>query len=147
MRDCHGIQGTAAWRRVRRDVRTQGLRPDIALSPKRAAKAHAICAARDSGPARLPLSWGKFREPVDEVGKALVQMRSPRPETSRGPLNVTLATHRLVQQERHGGESVWQTVDRMPDGLLRLRAEAAPGSRVRARDEIWARPISFCLSG
>ena len=30
---------------------------------------------------------------TEEVEKALVQMRSPRPETTRGTLNVTLAAH------------------------------------------------------
>ncbi len=61
---------------------------------------------------------------VEEVEKALVQMRSPRPETTRGTLNVTLAAHRLIMQERRGDEPIWRTVDRMLDELLRLRGAA-----------------------
>ena len=52
-------------------------------------------------------------------------MRSPRPETTRGTLNVTLAAHRVFMAERIGDEPLWQTVDRVVDELLRLRAEAA----------------------
>ena len=50
--------------------------------------------------------------PVEEVEKALVQMRSPRPETTRGTLNVTLAAHKLIMTERRGDEPIWQTMDR-----------------------------------
>ena len=64
--------------------------------------------------------------PQDEVEKALVQMRSARPETTRGTLNVTLAAHRLIMKERIGDEPIWQTMDRMLDELLRLRSAAAP---------------------
>ncbi len=62
--------------------------------------------------------------PRDEVEKALVQMRSARPETTRGTLNVTLAAHRLIMTERIGEEPIWQTMDRMLDELLRLRTSA-----------------------
>lgn len=67
--------------------------------------------------------------PRDEVEKALVQMRSARPETTRGTLNVTLAAHRLIMKERIGEEPIWQTMDRMLDELLRLRT-AAPRKKV-----------------
>lgn len=62
---------------------------------------------------------------LEEVEKALVQMRSRRPETTRGTLNVTLAAHRFVLAERQGDEPLWQTMDRLVDELIRLRAEAA----------------------
>ena len=77
--------------------------------------------------------------PVEEVEKALVQMRSRRPETTRGTLNVTLAAHRLVLAERRGDEPLWQTMDRLLDELLRLRAVAAPPRRARAANP--ARPL------
>ncbi len=64
--------------------------------------------------------------PQDEIEKALVQMRSARPETTRGTLNVTLAAHRLIMKERIGDEPIWQTMDRMLDELLRLRGASAP---------------------
>ncbi len=60
--------------------------------------------------------------PLDEIEKTLVQMRMPRPETTRGTLNVTLAAHALIMRERQGDEPIWTTVDRILDELLRLRA-------------------------
>ena len=73
---------------------------------------------------------------VQEVReKALVQMRMPRPETTRGTLNVTLAAHALVTKERQGNEPMWQTMDRMLDELLRLRAAEAARARRRREDE------------
>ena len=65
------------------------------------------------------------KELKDQVEKALVQMRSPRPESTRGTLNVTLAAHRFVLAERHGDEPLWQTIDRLVDELIRLRQRAA----------------------
>ena len=52
-------------------------------------------------------------------------MRNPRPETTRGTLNVTLAAHRFVLSERQGDEPLWQTMDRLVDELIRRRAETA----------------------
>ncbi len=100
--------------------RTQALRPSIALDAKAAAKARKL---RRGGaePSAIAELMGVA---VEEVEKALVQMRSPRPETTRGTLNVTLAAHRLIMQERRGDEPIWQTVDRMMDELLRLRSSA-----------------------
>ena len=101
--------------------RTQALRPAIALDEKEAAKARKLRRA-GAEPAAIAEAMGV---PLEEVEKALVQMRSPRPETTRGTLNVTLAAHRLIMQERRGDEPIWQTMDRMLDELLRLRATAA----------------------
>ncbi|UFN50402.1 hypothetical protein LPC08_07225 [Roseomonas sp. OT10] len=99
--------------------RTQALRPSIALQPKQRDKARQL---RRQGlePAQIAEA---LNVPLEEVEKALVQMRMPRPETTRGTLNVTLAAHRLVMQERKGNEPIWVTMDRMLDELLRLRAE------------------------
>ena len=108
--------------------RTQALRPAIALDEKEAAKARKLRRA-GAEPAAIAEAMGV---PLEEVEKALVQMRSPRPETTRGTLNVTLAAHRLIMQERRGDEPIWQTMDRMLDELLRLRATAAsPPTRRR----------------
>lgn len=98
--------------------RTQALRPSIALEPREQAKARKLRRA-GAEPVAIAEAMGV---PVEEVEKALVQMRSPRPETTRGTLNVTLAAHRLIMQERVGDEPIWQTVDRMLDELLRRRA-------------------------
>ena len=102
--------------------RTQALRPAIALTPPEAAKARAL-RRRGEEPEAIA---ARFGVPVEEVEKALVQMRSPRPETTRGTLNVTLAAHRFIMAERRGEEPIWQTMDRLVDELIRLRAEAAP---------------------
>lgn len=107
--------------------RTQALRPSIALDPRAQAKARKLRRA-GAEPAAIAEALGT---PVEEVEKALVQMRSPRPETTRGTLNVTLAAHRLIMQERVGDEPIWQTVDRMLDELLRRRASVSE-RRVRA---------------
>ena len=107
--------------------RTQALRPAIALDAKEAAKARKLRRA-GAEPAAIAEALGA---PVEEVEKALVQMRSPRPETTRGTLNVTLAAHRLIMQERRGDEPIWQTIDRMLDELLRLRSGVA-AKRTRA---------------
>ncbi len=110
--------------------RTQLLRPAIALDEKQAALARRMRRA-GAEPGAIAETMGL---PLEEIEKALVQMRSPRPETTRGTLNVTLAAHRLIMQERVGDEPVWQTVDRMLNELLRLRAapprrKAAPAAQ------------------
>ena len=111
--------------------RTQALRPSIALTPAEATKARSLRRKGDE-PAAIA---AKFGVPIEEVEKALVQMRSPRPETTRGTLNVTLAAHRFVMAERKGDEPLWQTIDRLLDELIRLRAAeggakaAAPAKR------------------
>ena len=102
--------------------RTQMLRPSIALSAKQVSQARRM---RRAG-AEPDAIAEAMALPQDEVEKALVQMRSARPETTRGTLNVTLAAHRLIMKERIGEEPIWQTMDRMLDELLRLRAVAAP---------------------
>ncbi|HEY0419429.1 MAG TPA: hypothetical protein VGC80_07910 [Acetobacteraceae bacterium] len=110
--------------------RTEVLRPPMLLSPQQAAQARRLRRAGHE-PDQIATALGL---PPEEVEKALMQMRSPRPETTRGTLNVTLAAHRLIMQERRGDEPIWQTVDRMIDELLRLRAAATrrrkPGTEV-----------------
>ena len=105
--------------------RTQLLRPSIALSDRQVTEARRL---RRGGAAPEAIAEA-MALPLDEVEKALVQMRSPRPETTRGTLNVTLAAHRLIMKERIGDEPIWQTMDRMVDELLRLRAAAAAPRR------------------
>ena len=99
--------------------RTQLLRPAIGLTEKQVTQARKL---RRGGaePSTIAEAMGA---PLEEVEKALVQMRSRRPETTRGTLNVTLAAHRLVLSERQGDEPLWQTMDRLLSELLRLRAD------------------------
>ncbi|MGG5821136.1 hypothetical protein [Falsiroseomonas sp. HW251] len=111
--------------------RTAALRPAIALTPEEATKARAL-RRKGADPEDIAERLGA---PMAEVEKALVQMRSRRPETTRGTLNVTLAAHRLVMAERQGDEPLWRTMDRLLDELLRLRAQAAPARRAR-RDAV-----------
>jgi hypothetical protein len=118
--------------------RTAALRPPLGLDAKQAATARGL---RRQGfePEWIAAQMGL---PCDVVEKALLQMRMPRPETTRGTLNVTLAAHRLVLGERVGDEPLWSTVDRMLDELLRLREVAAPAAghprraRVRGGDSL-----------
>ena len=105
--------------------RSKLLRPAIAMSERQVAQARQLRRA-GAEPAAIAAALAVA---VDEVEKALVQMRSPRPETTRGTLNVTLAAHRLIMSERQGDEPLWQTVDRLVGELLRLRAAAAPRRR------------------
>ncbi len=119
--------------------RTEALRPAIMLTSHEAAEARRM---RRAG--LLPQGIAEaMKKPLDEVEKVLVQMRMPRPETTRGTLNVTLAAHRLIMRERQGDEPIWTTVDRLLDELLRLRvmqdtqgtAERASGRRAGRRSE------------
>ncbi len=80
--------------------RTQLLRPAIALSDKQITEARRL---RRAG-AEPDAIAAAMALPLDEVEKALVQMRSARPEPTRGTLNVTLAAHRLIMRERKGDE-------------------------------------------
>jgi hypothetical protein len=96
---------------------TEALRPTILLTPKEAAEARQM---RRAGLSAEDIS-AAMDKPLDEIEKVLVQMRMPRPETTRGTLNVTLAAHRLIMRERQGDEPIWTTMDRLLDELLRLR--------------------------
>ena len=108
---------------------TERLRPTLGLAPAQVALARRL---RRQGhePGQIAEALGL---PLDEVEKALMQMRSPRPETTRGTLNVTLAAHKVFLAERVGNEPLWQTVDRVVDELLRLREAADASSRRRRR--------------
>ena len=109
---------------------TERLRPAIALRPAQVAEARRL---RRMGAEPEQIAFA-LNVATEEVEKALVQMRSPRPETTRGTLNVTLAAHRLFLQERVGDEPLWKTVDRVIDELLQLRAEkAASPTRIERR--------------
>ena len=118
--------------------RTEALRPTIMLTKREIAAARRM---RRSGmdPERIASSLDR---PLEEVEKALVQMRMPRPETTRGTLNVTLAAHRVIMAERRGDEPTWQTVDRIIDELLRLRETSRRMARTgRGRDGQAALPL------
>ena len=106
--------------------RTEALRPAILMSPREVQQARRMRRAGQE-PDVIAATLGT---PLDEVEKALVQMRMPRPETTRGTLNVTLAAHRVIMAERRGDEPLWQTFDRIVDELLRLRSQA--GERLPA---------------
>jgi hypothetical protein len=97
--------------------RTEALRPTVLLNTRETAEARKRRRAGDSAE-MIAATMGK---PVEEVEKVLLQMRMPRPETTRGTLNVTLAAHRLIMHERQGNEPIWTTMDRLLDELLRLR--------------------------
>ena len=101
--------------------RTERLRPAIALRPAQVAEARRL-RRLGAEPEQIGTAMGVA---LEEVEKALVQMRSPRPETTRGTLNVMLAAHKVFLAERIGDEPLWRTVDRVVGELLQLRAEKA----------------------
>jgi hypothetical protein len=110
--------------------RTEALRPTILLNAKETSEARQRRRAGETAD-RIAAAMGK---PLEEVEKVLLQMRMPRPETTRGTLNVTLAAHRLITHERQGNEPIWTTVDRLLDELLRLRQmQADSGQPLPAR--------------
>ena len=97
--------------------RTQALRPLIALSKQQVQEARRL---RRGGLSPDTIA-AETNLPIDEIEKALLQMRTPRPESTRGTLNVTLAARRIVMAERKGSEPIWQTFDRIMNEWLRLR--------------------------
>ncbi len=101
--------------------RTERLRPPIALRRAQVVEARRL-RRLGAEPEQIAAALGVATE---EVEKALLQMRSPRPETTRGTLNVTLAAHKIFLAERIGDEPLWKTVDRIVNELLQLRAEKA----------------------
>ena len=109
--------------------RTEALRPAIDLLPREVQEARRL---RRGGaePAAIAERLGR---PLEEVEKALVQMRMPRPETTRGTLNVTLAAHKIILAERRGDEPLWQTFDRIVGELLLLRGQAGERRPTAAR--------------
>ncbi|MCO6415892.1 hypothetical protein JYK14_06840 [Siccirubricoccus sp. KC 17139] len=111
--------------------RTQALRPALALTAAEAKRARAL---RRRGHAPEEIA-AHFKVPVEEVEKVLLQMRSPRPESTRGTLNVTLAAHAFVMKERIGREPLWVTMDRLLDELIRLRAQVKPKRRTAKAEE------------
>ena len=117
--------------------RTARLRPTIQLSPAEIRTARTMRRA-GSEPEAIAQALGAS---LDQVERALLQMRSARPETTRGTLNVTLKAHRFVMAERQGDEPLWQTMDRIFDELIRLRqvVAKAPAAPAKPRREA-ARP-------
>ena len=107
--------------------RTEALRPAILLTPREVQEARRM---RRSG-LEPDVIANALAKPLDEIEKALVQMRMPRPETTRGTLNVTLAAHRVVMAERQGDEPLWQTFDRLIGELLQRRSQATPAPAPR----------------
>ncbi len=109
--------------------RTERLRPAIALLPKQVAEARRL-RRLGAEPEQIATALGVATE---EIEKALVQMRSPRPETTRGTLNVTLAAHKVFLAERVGDEPLWKTVDRVVGELLQLRADKSTSTSPAGR--------------
>ena len=109
--------------------RTERLRPAIALRPAQVVEARRLRPLRTE-PEQIATALGVA---LEDVEKALVQMRSPRPETTRGTLNVTLAAHKVFLAERVGDEPLWKTVDRVVGELLQVRAEKAASTNPARR--------------
>ena len=103
-------------------ARTLALRPRIDMRPD---QIHSARSLRRQGQESGEIA-ARLEIPLEEIEKALLQMRSPRPETTRGTLNITLTARKLVAGERKGSEPMWQTFDRLLGELLTLRDAAGP---------------------
>ena len=117
--------------------KTKALRPAIGLEDDAISEARRLRRAGHE-PSQIAEA---LSAPLEEVEKALLGMRMPRPETTRGTLNVTLAAHRVIMSERQGNEPLWATVDRIVDELLTLRRLAKPPVRRTRDDEAGELPL------
>ncbi|MFT8245224.1 hypothetical protein [Roseomonas sp. BN140053] len=97
--------------------RTIRLRPDLGLAEEVVA---AIRRERKKGqePAQIAATLSL---PVAAVDRALLALRTPRPERTRATLNVTREAAALVHREKQGDEPLWQTMDRLLDELRKRR--------------------------
>ena len=82
--------------------RTRALRPLITLSKQQIEEVRRLRRG-DLSPEAITTETSL---PIEEIEKALLQMRTPRPETTHGALNVTLAARRIVMAERRGKEPI-----------------------------------------
>ncbi|MBP0493058.1 hypothetical protein [Roseomonas indoligenes] len=61
---------------------------------------------------------------LDKVERAMLAMRTPKPDRRRRSLNVTLEAAAFVDSEKRPGEAGWKAVDRLVDELLTRRRAA-----------------------
>ena len=102
--------------------RTMSRRMKITPPPMNPIPDTTWAATRDGSMTIRPFDRTSMKPYFEKSRRRWLQMRSPRPETTRGTLNVTLAAHKVFLAERLGDEPLWKTVDRVVG-----RAAATPG--------------------
>lgn len=100
-------------------VRTKRLRPDIGLTNEEIA---AIRRSRKTGATAWAIAK-VYDLPIEKVEKAILAIRTPKRNASRGSLNVNLPTHDFVHAQRGPGEPVWECAARLCEELVNLRQE------------------------
>lgn len=100
--------------------RTVALRPDIGLAPE---LVEAVRRERKKG-AEPPAIAETLAVPVEVVERAMLAMRTPKPDRRRRSLNCTLEACAFVDGEKQPGEPVWKAVDRLIGELIELRGAA-----------------------
>ena len=97
--------------------RTVALRPGLGLTDLQVENIRRLRRKRQDAPeiaAALEID-------LDKVERALLAMRTPKPDRRRRSLNCTLEAAAFVDRERRPGEAVWKTVDRLVGELIELR--------------------------
>lgn len=97
--------------------RTLALRPDIGLSVE---LTDAIRRERRKGAEPTAIA-ATLSLPLEVVERALLAMRTPRPERTRRNLSSTMECGDFVHRERREGEPIWKTLDRLVGELIELR--------------------------
>ncbi|WP_338661745.1 hypothetical protein VQH23_16110 [Pararoseomonas sp. SCSIO 73927] len=100
--------------------RTVALRPGLGLTDLQVENIRRLRRKRQDAPeiaAALNLAQ-------DKVERALLAMRTPKPDRKRRSLNVTLEAAAFVDREKRPGEAGWKVVDRLVDELLTRRRAA-----------------------
>ena len=97
--------------------RTVALRPDVGLTDEQVDRARAL-RKQGNDPEAIAFTLGA---PLEAVERALLAMRTPKPDRTRRTLNVTREAGALVHRERQEDEPVWQTVDRLLAELIERR--------------------------
>jgi hypothetical protein len=99
-------------------ARTAALRPEISLTKEQIADARLLRRAGSS-----PEAIAEFLDvPLDRVERALLAMRTPKADRSRGTLNVRLSDRDFVLREKRPAEAVHDTVHRLIGELEHLRS-------------------------
>jgi transcriptional regulator len=100
--------------------RTAALRPALELDAEQIE-----CARRLRRQGMKVSTIAEYMETTKEVvDRALLAMRTPKEDRSRGTLNVTLAAREFVMANRKAGEPVHVTVDRLLGELEQHRGGA-----------------------
>jgi hypothetical protein len=99
-------------------ARTAALRPEISLTKEQIADARLLRRAGSS-----PEAIAEFLDvPQERVERALLAMRTPKADRSRGTLNVRLSDRDFVLREKRPAEAVHDTVHRLIGELEHLRS-------------------------